>query len=345
MPVEPTSNRPRLRCRLRSLFAFRPRLRRSVLVPVALAAVFTAGTGGWYAWGGDARHDQAADALGSLAGALELPWPTEGQAAAEVEGVGSLGSKGAQRPVPIASVTKVMTAYVVLGGHPLRPDEPGETVVADQRAADESFSATESTAPVVAGRAYTQRELLELMLVPSGNNVARLLARWDAGDEREFVKKMNRAARRLGMDRTTYTGVAGMESSTRSTAADQLKLARAVMKDAAFRQVVALPAITAPGTGTQIHNTNTLLGQDGVIGLKTGSSTPAGGNLMWAATQEVGGAQRLILGVVLHQRADTNPVQAKAAALEASRTLIAGIRAGLPRALASAATPVHGAGA
>ncbi|MGP3683310.1 D-alanyl-D-alanine carboxypeptidase family protein [Streptomyces sp. IBSNAI002] len=318
-----------------ALSGLRSRFRRSVAVPVSCAVALTLATGGWYAWGsGDGREATRA-AAGSLAGITELPWPAEGQAAAEVEGVGSLGSKGGQTPVPIASLTKVMTAYVVLTARPLRPDAPGATVVADQRAADESFSTTESTAPVVAGREYTQRQLLELMLVPSGNNVARLLARWDAGDEQQFVRKMNQAARQLGMGRTTYTGVAGMEASTRSTAADQLKLARAVMRDAAFRQIVALPAITAPDSGSRILNTNTLLGQDGVIGLKTGSSTPAGGNLMWAATQQVAGADRLILGVVLHQHADTNPTAAKAAALEASRVLITAIRTDLPRILAA----------
>ncbi|WMX43940.1 hypothetical protein RGF97_02390 [Streptomyces roseicoloratus] len=187
----------------------------------------------------------------------------------------------------------------------------------------------------MADRAYTQRQLLELMMLPSGNNVARLLARWDAGSQEEFAKKMNKAAAKLGMDRTVYTGASGIEPSTRSTATDQLKLARAVMKNEAFRRIVATPAVTAPGVGVRIANSNRLLGQDGVIGLKTGSSTPAGGNLMWAATQEIEGTSRLILGVVLHQRAGTNPTQAMAAAFDASRTLITAIRSALPRDLAA----------
>lgn len=144
-------------------------------------------------------------------------------------------------------------------------------------------------------------------MVPSGNNVARLLARWDAGDEEAFVAKMNRTAAGLGMRATTYTGVSGMEASTRSTAADQLRLARAAMKDPVFRQVVATASVIAPGAGVTFRNTNKLLGRDGVIGLKTGSSTPAGGNLVWATTQEVAGVSRLVLGVVLHQRAGDHP--------------------------------------
>lgn len=350
--------------RFRAPFRLHPRLRirRSVLVPLTAAVVLAAAAGGWYAidGGGPAAGPAAAqgpaEEAAPLAGSMRLPWPREGQASVAVEGLGSLGTRGEQRPVPIASVTKVMTAYVILKGHPMRADAPGATVVADRRAADESYSSVETTAPVLAGREYTQRRLLELMMVPSGNNVARLLARWDAGDEKAFVAKMNRAAARLGMRATTYTGVSGMEASTRSTSADQLRLARAAMREPAFRQIVATASVTAPGVGVTLQNTNKLLGRDGVIGLKTGSSTPAGGNLVWATTQEVAGVSRLVLGVVLHQRAGTTPAEGSAAAHEASRALITAIRAGLPAAAARSAaagsaraaagpagTTVHGA--
>ncbi|WP_217223672.1 D-alanyl-D-alanine carboxypeptidase family protein [Streptomyces anulatus] len=300
--------------------------------------VLVAGTGGWYAAGGGRSTVGPAPAGGPeeevapLARSMHLPWPREGQASVAVEGIGSLGTRGEQKPVPIASVTKVMTAYVILKGHPMRADAPGATVVADRRAADESYSSVETTAPVLAGREYTQRRLLELMMVPSGNNVARLLARWDAGDEKAFVAKMNRAAAGLGMRATTYTGVSGMEASTRSTSADQLRLARAAMRDPVFRQVVATASVAAPGAGATFRNTNKLLGRDGVIGLKTGSSTPAGGNLVWATTQEVAGVSRLVLGVVLRQRAGTTPAEGSAAAHEASHALITAIRADLPAA-------------
>ncbi|MFH9608363.1 D-alanyl-D-alanine carboxypeptidase family protein [Streptomyces sp. NPDC017448] len=311
--------------------------RRSVLVPLAAAAMLVAGTGGWYAVersGGPPAESTGGpgEAVTPLARSLHLPWPREGQASVAVEGIGSLGTRGEQKPVPIASVTKVMTAYVILKDHPMRAGAPGATVVADQRAADESYSSVETTAPLLAGKEYTQRLLLELMMVPSGNNIARLLARWDAGTEEAFVAKMNRAAAGLGMRATTYTGVSGMETSTRSTSEDQLRLARAAMKDPSFRQIVATASVTSPGTGATFRNTNKLLGRDGVIGLKTGSSTPAGGNLVWATTQEVAGTTRLIVGVVLHQRAGTTPAEGSAAAHEAGHALITTIREELPRA-------------
>ncbi|MEU3833384.1 D-alanyl-D-alanine carboxypeptidase family protein [Streptomyces microflavus] len=314
--------------------------RRSLLVPLAAALALATGMGTWYALGGaggpagpGAPAAGSGDTAAAVAKSLHLPWPAEGQASVAVEGIGSLGTRGEQRPVPIASVTKVMTAYVILREHPMRAGAPGAAVTADEQAANESYSSVETTAPVLAGRTYTQRLLLELMMVPSGNNVARLLARWGAGSEKAFVAKMNETAAALGMERTTYTGVSGMESSTRSTAADQLRLARAAMKDPVFREIVATRTVEAPGVGVTFRNTNKLLGRDGVIGLKTGSSTPAGGNLVWASTQDIAGTPRLILGVVLHQRAGTSPAEGSAAAHEAGRALVTAVRATLPDAL------------
>ncbi|WP_434099186.1 D-alanyl-D-alanine carboxypeptidase family protein [Streptomyces violaceorubidus] len=264
---------------------------------------------------------------GGEPGASSLPWPREGQAAVRVEGYGDLGSHGPDRPVPIASVTKVMTAYVILRDHPLRRGESGPRITVDSQAADESVSGAESTVPLEQGQRLSQRHLLELMLVPSGNNIARLLARWDAGSQEAFVGKMNRAAAELAMNRTTYTGASGLESTTTSTAADQLKLARQVMRDEVFRSVVAQSHASVPGTSRTVDNTNTLLDTPGVIGIKTGSSTPAGGALMWAVTvPDRRGRQHLALGVVLHQRAGTSPQEGLRAVFDSSRVLVEAVR-------------------
>ncbi|MFC8824193.1 D-alanyl-D-alanine carboxypeptidase family protein [Streptomyces sp. NPDC057137] len=271
-------------------------------------------------------------------GARSLPWPKDGQASVWVEGVGSLGTKGEQRPVPIASVTKVMTAYVILREHPLPTTDPGPVITVDRTAAQESGSIDESTVRVDEGQQLTQRRLLELTLIPSGNNIARLLARWDAGSQEAFVTKMNRAAAKLGMRHTTYTGASGYESTSRSTAVDQLKLAREAMRDEVLREIVAMPGTVDPATGATLPNTNTLLGQAGVIGLKTGSSTPAGGALMWVATARTHSSERLILGVVLHQRADTSPQEGLQAALDSSGKLIEAARKSLGTAVRAQAS-------
>ncbi|MED7951856.1 D-alanyl-D-alanine carboxypeptidase family protein [Streptomyces sp. BE303] len=268
--------------------------------------------------------------------ALGLPWPQEGQSAVAAAKVGVLAVRGGQQPVPIASVTKVMTAYVVLRDHPLKDGEDGPTITVDAQAAAEAGSADESTAPVTAGQRLTQRKLLEVMLLPSANNVARLLARWDAGSEEAFVSRMNAEAARLGMTGTTYTGASGLEATTVSTAADQLKLAREAMKEPALRATVALRNTTLPGRAEPLHNTNRLLDLPGVVGLKTGSTTSAGGNLMWAlevADAESGSGRRLVYGVVLGQRAGAAPADGMRAALESSGRLVDALRRKLPGVL------------
>ncbi|MBT3150158.1 D-alanyl-D-alanine carboxypeptidase [Streptomyces sp. CHD11] len=255
----------------------------------------------------------------------DVAWPGDGQSAVALEGRGSLGVRGERRPVPIASLTKVMTAHVILTGHPLRPGERGPRIEVDRQAAHEVGVGGESTVPVRAGDRYTERQLLELLLIPSGNNIARLLARWDSGSQEAFVLKMRRAARDLGMTDTTYTGASGIEVTTTSTAVDQLRLARQVMRNPVFRDIVATRTVTVPGAGP-VSNTNTLLGTSGVIGLKTGSSTPAGGNLLWACEVRVGDRDLMMLGAVLHQRAGTTAGEGLRAALDNSRALIDGLR-------------------
>ncbi|MFI1528824.1 serine hydrolase [Streptomyces griseus] len=241
-------------------------------------------------------------------GETKLSWPGQGQSAVMVDGVGSLGSEGAQKPAPIASVAKVMTAHVILQEHPLKGDEEGETITVDQKAEDESQRPDESTAPLTKGQKLTQRQMLQLLMIPSGNNAARLLARWDAGSEDAFIDKMNDAAKDLGMTGSTYTDPSGLEKTTVSTATDQLKLAQAVMRNEVFRKIVDMPEVEIKGIDGKIYNNNNLLLQPGVSGIKTGSSTPAGGNLLWSANTKVDGKLLWIYGAVMGQQAGTGRV-------------------------------------
>ncbi|MDX3539929.1 serine hydrolase, partial [Streptomyces sp. MB09-01] len=242
-------------------------------------------------------------------GQFSIPWPAKGQGAVRVAGSGDLGTFGEQKPVPTASVAKVMTAYVILKGHPLRRTEPGPDITVDQKTVADGTSAHESRiSGLTAGQKFSQQDMLKMLMIPSGNNVARLLARWDTGSDSEaaFVQKMNAAARELGMNSTTYTDPSGLDAGTVSTATDQLKLAEAVMKDETFRTIVALPSATIKGLPQQLINNNVLLTAQGlsVRGIKTGSSTPAGGALMWAAYKTVGDEEPRILGTLMDQRVD-----------------------------------------
>ncbi|MER5348777.1 hypothetical protein ABT093_00350 [Kitasatospora sp. NPDC002551] len=246
----------------------------------------------------------AAGGYGFAGDPLDLAWPAKGQSAAEVVGIGSLGSSGPETPASIASVTKVMNAHLILQAHPLKKGEAGPKITVDKQAAQESGNVDESRVTLTEGQQISQYQALELLMLPSANNVARLLARWDSGSEEAFVKKMNDTAARFGMTNTTYTDPAGFSPETKSTAKDQLKLAEQVMQDEIFRQIVSTPDTTF--NNQKISNTNTLISpKNGIIGVKTGSSTPAGGCLMWAAYKEIAGVRRLILGVTLGQPATT----------------------------------------
>ncbi|AXE78475.1 D-alanyl-D-alanine carboxypeptidase [Streptomyces atratus] len=237
-------------------------------------------------------------------GKLDMPWPGEGQGAVEVEGVGSLGTYGPQKAAPIASVAKIMTAYVILKDHPITGKQDGGLIEVDKKAGEEANRPDESTVPIKEGQKYTQRQMLQLLMIPSGNNVARLLARWDAKTEEAFVERMNAAAKDLGMTNSMYTDPSGLESSTTSTPADQLKLAKAVMQNDVFREIVNMPQADIPGIGKTIYNNNVILLEPGVSGIKTGSSTPAGGNLVWAADTVIDGKSRRIVGVVMGAQLD-----------------------------------------
>ncbi|MFV0129393.1 serine hydrolase [Streptomyces sp. HMX112] len=232
-------------------------------------------------------------------GRLKMPWPGEGQGAVEMEGVGSIGTYGAQKPAPIASVAKTMTAYVILKHHPISGKQTGPKITVDKKAEEEASAEDESTARIKEGQQYTQKQMLQLLMIPSGNNAARLLARWDAKTEEAFVKKMNDAAKALGMTNTKYTDPSGLKASTVSTPTDQVKLGKAVMQNDIFRDIVNTPNITIPGIDKRIENNNTILLEPGVGGIKTGSSTPAGGNLLWSANVEVDGKLRRVIGMVM----------------------------------------------
>ncbi|WP_305961369.1 D-alanyl-D-alanine carboxypeptidase family protein [Streptomyces fulvorobeus] len=143
------------------------------------------------------------------------------------------------------------------------------------------------------------------MMIPSGNNAARLFARWDSPTEAEFLDKMNDAAKDLGMADSTYTDPSGLKKSTISTPADQLKLAQAVMENDVFRQIVDMPEVDIEGVDIKIYNNNSLLLNPGVNGIKTGSTTPAGGCLLWSANTVVDGKTHRIYGVVMGQQAGT----------------------------------------
>ncbi|MBL3669356.1 D-alanyl-D-alanine carboxypeptidase [Streptomyces sp. M2CJ-2] len=235
---------------------------------------------------------------------VKLPWPDEGQGWMSVDGIGAMDHFGEQKPVAIGSVAKTMTAYIVLRDHPLKPGEEGPKIEIDPTAEKEGGydQQGESTLNTVkAGDFLTQKQALSAVMIPSANNIARLLARWDAGSEEAFVEKMNATAKELGMTDTTYTDPSGLDKTTVSTAEDQVKLGIAAMRIPAMVAITSVASWTDP-TGKYWSNHNQLPYTIGAIGLKTGNTTAAGGNLLFATRKEVDGQTVTIVGAILGQR-------------------------------------------
>jgi serine-type D-Ala-D-Ala carboxypeptidase (penicillin-binding protein 5/6) len=235
--------------------------------------------------------------------------PGPGQTSYQVAGRGVVSSAG-QQPVPIASLAKVMTAYLVLRD----PAELTLTVTAaDVADTNRRAAQDESVVEVAAGETLSEQQALTALLLPSANNVAAMLARAEDGSQAAFVARMNDVAHALGMRHTTYTDPSGYDPGTRSTAADQLVLAQHAMLLPRFAALVALRHADLPVAGT-VRNTDTLLGHDGFVGIKTGSHDAAGGCFMFRAHRAGGD----VTGVVLGRRGH----DLLAAGLDAARALV-----------------------
>ena len=256
-----------------------------------------------------------------------MVWPADGQAAVRIGG-SQIHAGPNQHAAPIASVAKVMTAYLVLRDHPLRPGQDGPTITltdAEVADAERRRQQGESVVSVAAGERLTELQALQALLLPSANNIAAVLARWDAGSVERFVARMNETARALGMTHTRYTDPGGFDDATVSTAVDQVRIVDRAMGLPVFASIVAMPSVTLPVAGT-VYNTNTLLGYDGFVGVKTGSTAAAGGCFAFRAVRWIDGERTTITGVVLGQSGDDR-VAAAFAAADAMVDRIAGDRA------------------
>ena len=265
------------------------------------------------------------DAPPTAARRAVVPWPTAGQAALRI-GRSPVQAGPNQHPAPIASVAKVMTAYLVLRDHPLWHGEEGPAIAltdADVADTERRREQQESVVSIAAGEELTELQALQALLLPSANNIAVVLARWDAGSTARFVARMNAVARSLGMHHTRYTDPSGYDDATVSTAADQVRIVDRAMRLPVFASIVSTPSATLPFAGT-VRNTNTLLGRDGFVGVKTGSDDAAGGCFAFRAIRRLHGRRTTITGVVLGQPG-RDRIDAGLAAADALLDRIAGL--------------------
>lgn len=232
---------------------------------------------------------------------VQIAWPTYGQAAVGAVGYGTLGTQGEVKALPTASVAKVMTALAVLTKKPLAIGEQGPVITITQDDVDEyaqTIALDGSNVPVVVGEEITQYQALQALLLPSANNMAYTLAKWAYGSEAEYLLFVNNFAKSLGMTNTTFDDTSGYSSKTVSTAQDLVKLAVNAMDNPVIAEIVAQPEATIPVAG-KIYNVNGLLGQDGIVGVKTGNTEQAGGCFMAAAVKEIEGKKVTAVSVIM----------------------------------------------
>ncbi len=236
--------------------------------------------------------------------AVPLPWPTMGQGAVAIPSIGVVYQSGPEPPVPVASLTKLMTAYVILHDHPLALSQPGPQITVTQADVDDYDTDTvsdDSNAEVTVGEQLTELQVLEGLLIHSADNYADLLARWDAGSVPAFVTKMNQTAAALGMRQSHFADPSGVSPQSMSSAADLLRVAGPDMENPVVASIVDNTSVTLPVAGT-ISTYTPLLGLDGVVGVKSGFTTEAGGCDIVAVFRPVHGRRTLLLAAVTGQQ-------------------------------------------
>jgi serine-type D-Ala-D-Ala carboxypeptidase (penicillin-binding protein 5/6) len=223
---------------------------------------------------------------------------------------------------PMASITKVMTALLVLAGGDL-----GREIRVPKAAQSYAWYYGGESAGLHPGDVLTVQELLEALLLPSGADAAYTLANAYGPGMNAFIARMNATAAQMGMAHTHFTSPDGLpyptETATYSTPSDLLKLGLAAMRYPVFRSIVDLQFYhLAKGPGHHQYwwdNTDDLIGSyPGAVGIKTGYTDDAGHCLLFEAVR----SGRALIGVVLDSPA-TGPA---AGAQDAERMLNWGFR-------------------
>ena len=225
-----------------------------------------------------------------------------------------LWSRDLRAELPIASITKVMTAMVVLSAGDLN-----RKIRVTQAAVSYALDNDAGSAGLIAGDVLTAYQLLQAMLLPSGADAAYLLASSYGPGWRKFVRKMNAKATQLGMAHTHFANFDGLpwpsETSTYSTPRDVIVMGEAAMKNAIFRKIVAERGRRIAATREHHKyywaNTDLLLRRyRGAIGIKTGFTSAAGYCLLFEARRH----GTTLIGVVLDSTSTDTTTRFTAAA-------------------------------
>lgn len=228
-------------------------------------------------------------------------WPAQGEAAIAIDGVPDTLSSSASAPESIASITKVVTALVVLDRLPLAPGEQGKTYSFTQADSADYWqyrARGESSLDVPVDGSLTELQMLQGMLIASANNYAQRLASDLFGTDAAFSAAANAYLAERGIGGITIVNPTGIEAGNTATPAALIALAERALANPVIAEIVRTPELTLPGAGT-FKNGNALLSDPGVVGVKTG--TLDAWNLLTAKDITVGGTTVRAYAAVLGQ--------------------------------------------
>jgi D-alanyl-D-alanine carboxypeptidase (penicillin-binding protein 5/6) len=214
----------------------------------------------------------------------------------------------------MASISKLITALVVLDAKPLASaDDPGPTITfgkADHALYDKYYVLGATIAAMPTGISMSEHDALETMLVPSASNYAEAIAGWAFGSQSAFRSAANWWLAANGLTGTTMVEPTGIDPRNTSTTSDLIALGKLAMANPVVAQIVSMRALTVPGLDP-MPNTNTLLGSNGITGIKTGTLEESGSDLLFSAYLDVGltepiTAVGVVLGAFSHDSANAD---------------------------------------
>jgi len=292
------------------------RRKRARIIALAVVGVIVAATATYVPLALNAPVGAAAatthrpDVAPGAAAALALP--PEGQSAISVSGAdvylgpnasGILASSGGDGAAPIASISKLITAMVILNAKPLSGSAAGPTITfskADHALYDKYYVLNATIAPMPTGTSMSERNALETMLVVSACNYAEAMSGWAFGSNAGFVSATKKWLAANGLGHTKMVEPTGLDPRNTSTPSDLIALGKLAMANPALAEIVAKTGLDIPFL-TGMPSTNTLLGSDGVNGIKTGTLEDFGSDLLYSAVVPVTGIDKplTVIGVVL----------------------------------------------
>jgi len=236
----------------------------------------------------------------ALATAVSVTGAEEFPATAGTDGI--LNATGGNEARPIASISKVISALVVLAAKPLNPGENGPTLnfgKAENDSYDRYYVLGATIAPMKIGSSMTQREALAMMLMVSASNYAEVTTTWALGSQANFRSATKRWLDENGLTGTTMVEPTGIDPRNASTPTDLIKIARLAMANPMVAELVGTKSLQIGSLGVQ-QNRNNVLGMEGINGIKTGTLEEAGSCLLFSASVNVGlDAPITVTGVVL----------------------------------------------